>query len=186
MNNTIIFLSLLIIVLSVTLDISFNAKIDVMAGKIYAIIKVFGIRIVTVDFDVLGLYYKVNNSKKLKKISDIFSKENNYFFGEIKKSILDKLYLSKIRIESNVGLVQAGTIAKSVTLSQALGNCIGESLYKKDVAFESSFLPDFAYQDIVVSVGMDVHFTIFDMVFAIIVSFYKRGKYVKEISKNKS
>lgn len=186
MNNTIIFLSFLIIVLSVTLDISINAKIDTMAGKILATIKLFGIKIITIDFDVLGLYYKVNNSKKLKKISDIFSKENNYLFGEIKKSILDKLYVSKISVESSLGLLKANTIASTVAISRMLGECINEKMDRGDVLFEHSFLPNFVSQNITLTVGASVHFTIFDMAFALIISFYKRGKYVKKISKSKS
>ncbi len=186
MNNTIIFLSLLIIVLSVTLDISLNAKIDVVAGKIVAVIKVFGIKIITIDFDIFGLYYKVNNSKKLKKISDIFSKENNYFFGEIKKSILDKLFLSKIYVSTNFGMPKADTIATSVALARAFGRGVSESLREKDVLAKFEVIPNFASQNIILSLGINVHFTIFDMVFALIISFYKRGKYVKEISKNKS
>ena len=45
---------------------------------------------------------------------------------------------------------------------------------------------DFINKKIFVDASIKVYFTIFDMIFSIILSFYKRGKYVKERNKQKN
>lgn len=184
MNNTIIFLSLFIIFLSVIIDLSLSVKLDLNSNKIYVDVCVFCFKILHIDVDILGLYYRVNSSKKIKKISDIFSKENNYFIGQIKKSLLDKLYLSKLELYGNFGLFDAFSTAKFNSVFELICNNLG-GLLPKDTYFVSRSLPNFTKTSFILCVDMKINFTIFDMAFALILCFYKRSRYVKKIRKER-
>ena len=64
MNNAIIFLSLIIIFLSLMLVITINVKFDLYGNYVCIQIKIYGIKIINIYISIIGLYIKINNSKK--------------------------------------------------------------------------------------------------------------------------
>ena len=78
MNNAIIFLSLIIIFLSLMLVITINVKFDLYGNYVCIQIKIYGIKILNIYISIIGLYIKINNSKKLKTLNIIFNKEQEY------------------------------------------------------------------------------------------------------------
>ncbi len=185
MNNTIIFLSILIVLLSIMLDIKLSLYLDIYSKDILVEIRLYSIKIITIKLDIFGLFYEVNNSKKSKDILDIFSKENNYFFKEIKKSILDKLYYGEINIDLVVGArVSSDTAIIGGSIFQ-LFNAIDSILSSRDIDFRYSINPDYLKYNLKLKADIRVYFTIFDMVFAVILSLYKRSRYVRKIQKQR-
>lgn len=182
MNNAIIFLSLMIIFLSIMLVITINIKFDLYGNYVCIQIKIYGIQILSIYISIIGLYIKINNSKKLKTLNIIFNKEQEYLFLQMKKSIFDKLYFDKIKVDTNIGL---GNASNSVLTVMAL-NCVCEKieyfnkLNKSECDIYYSNKVNFVDDIVQLNTSIKVYFTIFDMIFAIILSFYKRGKYVKE------
>lgn len=185
MNNTIIFLSLLIIFLSLVVDTNIFFKVDLLDDKFYVTVRIWNIKILKIDIDIWGLYYRVNNSKKIKKISDIFSKESNYFISQIKKSFLDKIFLSKIMFSSSVGFDNAFDAVNCVNFINLFCNTFS-CLLSKDTDFVSINMPNYTIKNILLTLDLNIHFTIFDIVFASILCFYKRSRYVKEIRKQRT
>lgn len=185
MNNTIIFLSILIILLSLMLDIKLSLYLDIYSKNILIEIRVYTIKIITIKLDILGLFYEVNNSKKSKDILGIFSKENNYFFKEIKKSILDKLYYGEVSLDLVIGTAYSGDTAVLIeSISSVMGVIYGRLLCK-DINFKYSISPDYLKYNFKVKADIRVYFTIFDMFFATILSLYKRSRYVRKIQKQR-
>ncbi len=185
MNNTIIFLSFLIIFLSLVVDTNIYFRVNLLDNKIYIIVRIWHIKILKIDIDIWGLYYRINNSKKIKKLSDVFSKENNYFIAQIKKSLLDKLYLSSLSFGSSIGLGNAFATENCVNLINLF--CYDFSrLLSKDTDFLAITLPNYTYNNVVLTIDLNIHFTIFDIVFALILCFYKRSRYVKKIRKQRT
>lgn len=180
MSNTIIFLSLLLIVLSLMLKINVILKYELLQNKIYIILKLFGIKIITIKLDVIGLFYEINNNKKIRKLEDIFSVENNYLIMEIKKSILDKLYYARCDVQCSVGTGNSADTAIVTTGLSIMCNTLSQYLDSKDIEFRYNNNTIFEYADFKIYVDLLVYFTIFDMVFALFTSFYKRGRYVKK------
>jgi len=185
MNNTIIFLSLLVIFLSIVLEINICFCVDMLSNKIVLIINIYGIRVFQINFDIIGLFYEVNNSRKFKKISDIFSKENNYFFQQIKKSVLDKLYYGRITLNTACGVCSAKESAEVVSFLNILCFVLQDKMRGNDIEFVYSNYPIYTKTNIKIDITIKVFFTIFDMVFAIIISLYKRGRYVRKIKKQR-
>ncbi len=182
MNNAIIFLSLIIIFLSIMLVITINVKFDLYGNYVCIQIKIYGIKILNIYISIIGLYIKINNSKKLKTLNIIFNKEQEYLILQMKKSIFDKLYFDKIKVDTNIGL---GNASNSVLAIMTL-NCVCEkieylnTLNKSECDIYYNNKANFVDDVVQLNTSIKVYFTIFDMIFAIILSFYKRGKYVKE------
>lgn len=182
MNNTIIFLSLLIVFLSIMLVFQINIIFDLYGNFIDITIKLFGIKLATISISLIGLYIQINNKKKLKTLSVVFDKNNEYLAMEIKKNILDKLYFDDIRLFSRLGVVNSSS---SVLFVSILNNICFFAKNKlkysnKDLSFSYLNTVDFLNDNIIFNLNIKVYFTLFDLLFSIILSFYRRNKYVKK------
>lgn len=187
MNSTIIFLSLLIVFLSIMLVFQINIIFDLYGNFIDITIKLFGIKLATISISLIGLYIQINNKKKLKTLSVVFDKNNEYLAMEIKKNILDKLYFDDIRLFSRLGVVNSSS---SVLFASILNNICFFAKNKlkysnKDLSFSYLNTVDFLNDNIIFNLNIKVYFTLFDLLFSIILSFYRRNKYVKKRKKRK-
>lgn len=187
MNNTIIFLSLLIVFLSIMLVFQINIIFDLYGNFIDITIRLFGIKLATISISLIGLYIQINNKKKLKTLSVVFDKNNEYLAMEIKKNILDKLYFDDIRLFSRLGVVNSSS---SVLFVSILNNICFFAKNKlkysnKDLSFSYLNTVDFLNDNIIFNLNIKVYFTLFDLLFSIILSFYRRNKYVKKRKKRK-
>ena len=182
MTSTIIFLSLLFLFLSLMLVFKIRLVLDLNNNKIIIMIWLFSIKIITLNISIIGLYLEINDNKKLKPISLILTKEDKYLISQIKSSILDKLYYDDIIISSNIGLGNSHHTAIIVCILNMLCNKISQLTFlkNKDARLYFSNVPDFIGVKFLMDIEAKVYFTVFDLVFAIILSFYKRGRYVKE------
>ncbi len=180
MSNTIIFLSLLLIILSLMLKINIILKYELLENKIYILLKLFGIKFITIKLDFMGLFYEINNNKKLRRLEDIFSVENNYLIMEIKKSILDKLYYARCDLKCSIGTGNSADTTIVATTLNVMCYLLSDYLDNKDIEFRYNTETIYEYIDFKIYIDLLVYFTIFDMVFALITSFYKRGRYVKK------
>lgn len=182
MNSTIIFLSLLIVFLSIMLVFQINIIFDLYGNFIDITIRLFGIKLATISISLIGLYIQINNKKKLKTLSVVFDKNNEYLAMEIKKNILDKLYFDDIRLFSRLGVVNSSS---SVLFVSILNNICFFAKNKlkysnKDLSFSYLNTVDFLNDNIIFNLNIKVYFTLFDLLFSIILSFYRRNKYVKK------
>ena len=182
MNNTIIFLSLLIVFLSIMLVFQINIIFDLYGNFIDITIRLFGIKLATISISLIGLYIQINNKKKLKTLSVVFDKNNEYLAMEIKKNILDKLDFDDIRLFSRLGVVNSSS---SVIFASILNNICFFAKNKlkysnKDLSFSYLNTVDFLNDNIIFNLNIKVYFTLFDLLFSIILSFYRRNKYVKK------
>ena len=182
MNSTIIFLSLLIVFLSIMLVFQINIIFDLYGNFIDITIRLFGIKLATISISLIGLYIQINNKKKLKTLSVVFDKNNEYLAMEIKKNILDKLYFDDIRLFSRLGVVNSSS---SVLFVSILNNICFFAKNKlkysnKDLSFSYLNTVDFLNENIIFNLNIKVYFTLFDLLFSIILSFYRRNKYVKK------
>lgn len=182
MNNTIIFLSVLIVFLSIMLVFQINIIFDLYGNFIDITIRLFGIKLATISISLIGLYIQINNKKKLKTLSVVFDKNNEYLAMEIKKNILDKLYFDDIRLFSRLGVVNSSS---SVLFVSILNNICFFAKNKlkysnKDLSFSYLNTVDFLNDNIIFNLNIKVYFTLFDLLFSIILSFYRRNKYVKK------
>lgn len=187
MNSTIIFLSLLIVFLSIMLVFQINIIFDLYGNFIDITIRLFGIKLATISISLIGLYIQINNKKKLKTLSIVFDKNNEYLAMEIKKNILDKLYFDDIRLFSRLGVVNSSS---SVLFASILNNICFFAKNKlkysnKDLSFSYLNTVDFLNDNIIFNLNIKVYFTLFDLLFSIILSFYRRNKYVKKRKKRK-
>ena len=164
------------------LVIKIKIIININDNKIIIMFWLFGFKVVTLNISIIGLYLEVNNSKKLKQISLILKQEDKYLISQIKSSIIDKLYYDKIIINTQIGLGNAKDTAMSIGIINILCEIIAQFLQLKnsDTKLYFNNLPEFENMKMFIDLEAKVYFTIFDMVFAIILSFYKKGKYVKE------
>ena len=182
MNSTIIFLSLLIVFLSIMFVFQINIIFDLYGNFIDITIRLFGIKLATISISLIGLYIQINNKKKLKTLSVVFDKNNEYLAMEIKKNILDKLYFDDIRLFSRLGVVNSSS---SVIFASILNNICFFAKHKlkysnKDLSFSYLNTVDFLNDNIIFNLNIKVYFTLFDLLFSIILSFYRRNKYVKK------
>lgn len=187
MNSTIIFLSLLIVFLSVMLVFKINIIFDLYSNSIDITIKLFGIKLVSISISLIGLYIQINNKKKLKTLSVLFDKKSEYLAMEIKKNIVDKLYFDDISLFSKLGIVNSSS---SVIFVSILNNICFFAKNKlkysnKDLSFSYLNTVDFLNNNIIFNLDLKVYFTLFDLLFSIILSFYRRNKYVKKRKRRK-
>lgn len=187
MNSTIIFLSLLIVFLSVMLVFKINIIFDLYSNSIDITIKLFGIKLASISISLIGLYIQINNKKKLKTLSVLFDKKSEYLAMEIKKNIVDKLYFDDISLFSKLGIVNSSS---SVIFVSILNNICFFAKNKlkysnKDLSFSYLNTVDFLNNNIIFNLDLKVYFTLFDLLFSIILSFYRRNKYVKKRKRRK-
>jgi len=187
MLGTIIFLSLFLLLLNVMLSIEVYIKLDVNSNSLIVTIKIFKLKIVTINIDIIGFHYSINNSKKLKSLSLILPKEQEYLIKQIKSSILDKLYYDSIEFVSSINNSDPAQTANFVGLLNII--CFILKNYfltmNSDLKIEYLNTANFIEKNNEVSLKIKVYFTIFDMIFALIMSFYKRGRYVKQKKQTK-
>lgn len=182
MINTIIFLSLIFLFLSIMLMIDIVINVDLTFSIIEIKIKVYKITIITISIDILGLFYKINKSLKKKKISLIFTKEQEYLIKQIKSSILDKLYYDRLILKSEINMFCPEVNANIIGIYNNI--CLNlKTLFlnkNQDMKVDYSNCSKFVGNENYINLNIRVYFTIFDMFFAIIMSFYKRRRYVKQ------
>ena len=182
MLSTIIFLSSLILFLSLMLCIKISVNLDFGMNLLVIVIRIYGIKIVKIDIDIIGLYYRINKSKKLKSLKLLLPKEQEYLIKQIKSSILDKLYYDRIIFKSSIYCLDPYKTANTIGVLNTICNYINIAIYSKnnDTVFKYYNWGSFIEKENKISLDIKVYFTIFDMVFALIMSFYKRGQYVKQ------
>lgn len=187
MNSAIIFLSLMLIFFAIMLVIKIKIKFDLYENYLQIEIYLYGMKVLKIYISLIGLYYQINNSKKLKTINLVIKKEDEYFVMQIKKSIIDKLYFDDVFLVSKIGIKDASTSVLIVAFLNTLLSRASTKIYSTDSDIRLYFKNDvdFLNKKIFIDASIKVYFTIFDLVFAIILSFYKRGKYVKERNKQK-
>lgn len=188
MNNTIIFfISLILILMSIMLIIRVKINFDLYGNYIDIEIFLYGIKLINIYISIIGLYIQINNKKKLKTIDFVFDEKKEYLFLQMKKNILDKLYIDNINLETLIGVKNSSFTAILITILNQICFNIKKNLENKnrDIKINYQNTSDFVYQRVKLNADVKVYFTIFDMVFAIILSFYERGKYVKEREKSK-
>lgn len=187
MNTAIIFLSIFILIISLMLEVKITVDFNLWANKLLIKIYLFNIRIVKLNIYIIGFYYKINNSKKLKKIKLYLTKEDEYLILQIKKSVIDKLYYDNLYLSGLVGLKTASDTAILSSFICLICN-VFEGLLKiknSDSDFFYSIDQTYINRAMEFKFSMRVYFTIFDLLFAVILSFYKRGEYVKERKKQR-
>lgn len=188
MNNAIIFfISIVMILLSVMLIFKIKLNFDLYGNYITIKICLYGIKIMDIYISIVGLYIQINHKKKLKTIDFVFDKEKEYLFLQMKKNILDKLYFDDIDFKCMIGIRDAGFSAIMLTIiNQLCFNLKNKMICKnKDLTINYLNEPDFVYQRVLIDANVKVYFTIFDLVFAVLLSFYERGKYAKKRKKSK-
>ena len=182
MNSTIIFLSILILFLSILLCFRIKITLDLNNNELIVFISLYKIRLLKISVSIIGLFYTINDSKKIKPLRVILKPEDKYLIRQIKASIIDKLYYDDIVLISKIGLPRASDTAIIIGLCNYVCNVLSDTVVKKnlDTRLYYNNLPDFEKNNLYIDCELKVYFTIFDLLFAIIMSFYKRGKYVKE------
>lgn len=187
MNTAIIFLSIFIILISIMLEIKITVNFDLWANSVIIKGHIFNIKIITVTIYLVGFYYKINNSKKLKKLKLFLTKDEEYLIKQIKSSIIDKLYYDEVEFYGNIGVKSASDTAVISGYTYMLCNVVDSFLKNKN--YDSSFYyhvnQNYTSRELSFYMSVKVYFTIFDLVFAAIMSFYKRGRYVKQRQKER-
>ncbi len=185
MNSTIIFLSIFLIIMSIMLEININFNYSMATNKISINFFVYKIKIISIKVDILSLYYEINNNKKQKKLKLVFPKEDRLFLSEIKKNLINKLYLHKVVSSIELGVMNAKDVAMIISTLNIVGEDLKKRLDSRDIDYVYINSPIFSYHNINLSLKITVFFTIFDMIFALILSFYKRSRYVRQNKKSK-
>lgn len=181
MTSTIIFLSMFLSIASFMLIIKININFDLKNYFLIIEIKVFSLKIITIKIDLIFLRYKINNSKYYKSLDLIINKEQEYLILQIKNSILDKLYYDDIKFSSSINMGDCALTANIIGVLDLLCILFDELFFQKiDIRFIFKNRAEFIEKENNIKIFLKVYFTIFDMIFAIIMSFYKRGKYVKK------
>lgn len=187
MNTAIIFLSIIILIISIMLEIKVTVNFDLWANSLIIKVYLFNIRIIKLKIFIIGFYYQINNSKKLKKLRLFLTKEDKYLIMQIKKSILDKLYYNKFVLVGKVGLKSASDTAILSGIIYFLCSTIENIIKFKNSDSECLYNINQSYvkRSLEFFFSVNVFFTIFDLLFAIIMSFYKRGRYAKQRKKER-
>lgn len=185
MNATIIFLTLFILFISLMLEIKVTVDFDLWANKLIIKIYLYGIRIIKIKIYIVGFYYQINNSKKLKKIKLYLTKEDEFLIMQIKKSVIDKLYYDKLILDGTIGLKSASDTAILSGVIYLICNVFRSILVIKNTDSElvCNIDQNYVNRAMEFKFSAKVYFTIFDLLFAVIMSFYKRGRYAKQRKK---
>lgn len=180
--SAIIFLSISIIIASLMLVIKINIYMDFNNFKMKVVLRVYSIKVLLINIDLVRLKYTINKSKKEHLVNLLIDKKQEYLILQIKKSILDKLYYDNIAFNTLIGFSDASIVANIIGCLDLTCRILEVFLRVKDKDVEFTFnnTPDFMEEKKLVNIKLKLYFTIFDMIFALIMSFYKRGKYVKQ------
>lgn len=179
--GTIIFLSFILIVLSLMLmfDIGFNFDSSTMKANI--IIKMYKIKIIKIEINLLAFQYRINKGK-YKHLKILLQKEEKYFISQIKNNILNKLYYDLVSLDLNINILNPALTANVVGACNAICEIyhfvLKESNQDMEIFYNCS--SDFSGLLNKCTINVRVYFTVFDMVYAVVLSLYRRGKYVKE------
>jgi hypothetical protein len=179
--GTIIFLSLSLINLSIMLIIDVTFNIDINNCKIEIFVKLYKIKFIVIKINLLTLTYSINNGKT-RRLKLILRKGDKYLLEQIKSNILNKLYYDSVSLYVVLNLVNPKLTADTMGMMYIFLNVANYYLLNKNEDMDISYKlsPDFDKLNNKIKLDLRVYFTIFDMVYAIVLSFYKRGKYVKE------
>ena len=164
------------------LKINVSISIDLNLFKVNIVVKIYGVKIVRFNINLLGLYYTVNSSKKIKRISLVISEKEKYLIKQIKKSILDKLYYDNFDIRFDVNLGSADLTADLVGVLTILCQELNFIFNIRNKTYDLTYIIQGGFVEDVNNITMStrVYFTVFDLLFAFVMSFYKRGKCVEE------
>ena len=110
-----------------------------------------------------------------------------YTSDKLSGFLIDKLYFDNIKLKSLIGIKDASTTAQFVAFLNVFCQIAKNRIVYKnhDICINYENNADFLKKTIIFDFGIKVYFTIFDLIFAIILSFYKRSKYVKKRKKSK-
>lgn len=179
--GTIIFLSFILIFLSVMLRIDVNLIVDTKSMKLILFVKIYQITVVRLKLSLLSLVYKLNG-RKPKKLNLVLKKEEKYFISQIKSNIINKLYYDNVFINSEINVGDSAITAQIIGILNLCAE-ITDFILKsqnEDMEFYYNFYSNFRKYYNKLQIGMRVYFTIFDMMYSVVLSLYRRGKYVKE------
>lgn len=185
MYHTIIFLSLIVLILNITLIIKVHLILDFDDFNSAIVLRLFGLPVFTIKINLNELTYKTNYSKKRRALNLILVKEQEYLIKQIKKSVLDKLYYDDIDIEYQLSIYDKCVMANVSGTIDLMMFYLQVYLKNKNNDTEINIFnkTNFIEHKNVINVDIKVLFTMFDMIFAIVMSFYKRGRYVREKNK---
>ncbi len=163
--------------LIIDIKVFFDIGTMQMNIKVY----LFRIKIITIKIDLFKLTYRINR-KKDKHLKLILNSADKYLVSQIKSNILNKLYYDSADINVELNLLDPALTARVIGGVLILLNVSNYYFVKKnnEFVFTYSYLSDFNALNNKLSFKFRVYFTVFDMVYAIILSLYKRGKYAKE------
>ena len=163
------------------LIINVRFVLDLNTMKIKIIIKLFKLKILTIDVDLLLNRFKVNNGK-YKRLKLMLNQDEKYLISQIKRNILNKLYYDTISADIIVNFINPSSTALMVGIINKSFEFIKYYLLIHNADMDINIRCSCDFREFInkLSFNLTVYFTIFDMVYAIILSFYKRGKYVKE------
>lgn len=181
MNSTIIFLSIILILLSVMLFIDIRISLDFSCLKMTIEVYVYRIKVVKIEVDILKMTYSINKSKN-KRINLIINRQDKILISQIKNTILDKLYYDSIEFYSEIGLGNCDKTAVVIGIINSLCYMLGMrlSIQNEEIKWVYKNIPNYFDSKLNVVLNTKVYFTIFDMVFGVVLSFYRRGKYAKQ------
>lgn len=181
MYSTIIFLSISIILLSIMLVIDIEMEFDTSSLDVNVSIRIFRLPILKVDIGLSTLHYRINHGKE-NKLIQIIGEEEKYLISQIKSSILDKLYYDRVKIDCVIGGCKPDMVAMLVgALSGIMNLFIFVSNAKgSELTIEHSIKGDFDTNNSIVKMNIRVLITIFDLIYGILFSLYRRGKYAKQ------
>lgn len=181
MYSTIIFLSIILILLSVMLCINIRISLDFISLKMVIVVYVYHIKVVKIKVDILKMTYSINKSKN-KRINLVINRQDKILISQIKNTILDKLYYDSIEFYSIIGLGNCDKTAVAIGVINWLCCMLGIklSMQNQDIKWEYKNIPNYFDSELSVVLNTKVYFTIFDMVFGVVLSFYRRGKYAKQ------
>lgn len=181
MFNTIFFLSQFILTLSTMLVFKLQVFLDLNFLKVTIWIKVFNFKVLKINIDLLTLTYSFYNFKKRKRLKIFLKKKDKYFIEQIKNNLLSKLYYDEFTFYSLINTSNPYITANIIGLLNVLSEGFKYVCFIKDEDIDVMYLnnANFINDKSIVEFNVKVYFTIFDMLFALILSCYRRSKYAK-------
>lgn len=179
MFDTIIFLSNILFFVSTMLIIKIIINMDFDNFLMVVKLKVFGITVLNIKINLLLMLYTINNSKKHKHLKLFISKKEAELLKQIKLNIIEKLYFDKVNVKSYIYVASPHVTAMTTAILNSLCRCAkiyleGDAV---DIQFSYNNISNFMTNNSMCEISLDVYFTIFDIIFAIIISLYRRRRY---------
>ncbi len=179
MNYTIIFLLLFVCVLSILITIEVDMNVNVIKCVADIKIKIMHLKILKIEIGLYGLTLKLNGSKKVKSINLFKIKQENYIIKQIKTSVISKLYLEKLDVGFRLGLIDSKYTSQINGLLLLFNNMIAINNVNNDMDYCIHVMPDYVNNCIALKGYAKIYLTLFDMIFAIVMSIYKGKQYAK-------